>query len=52
MTLPAGVVSNLADFSISAWVYLANAPAAWSRVFDFGNNTTTYMFLTPRNGAN
>ena len=52
VTLPAGVVSNLTDFTIAAWVYLSNAPAFWTRIFDFGNNTTTYMFLSPKNGAN
>jgi hypothetical protein len=25
--------------------------AAWARVFDFGSNTTTYMFLTPWTGG-
>src|SRR6185437_6366238 len=25
--------------------------ANWSRIFDFGNDTTTYMFLTPQNGS-
>jgi hypothetical protein len=23
----------------------------WNRIFDFGDNTTVYMFLTPQNGA-
>jgi len=33
------------------WVKL-NSVANWTRIFDFGNNTTTNMFLTPQNGAN
>jgi len=48
--LPAGVVSGLNDFTISAWVYL-NSVTNWARVFDFGTGNTTYMFLTAENGA-
>jgi hypothetical protein len=33
-----------------AWVNLAST-GAWSRVFDFGDNTTTYLFLTPQCGG-
>jgi hypothetical protein len=47
VSLPTGVVDGLTDFTISAWVYL-DAVSTWSRVFDFGNNTTVNMFLTPR----
>jgi hypothetical protein len=28
-----------------------NSAAGWARIFDFGNNTTRYMFLTPTNGT-
>jgi hypothetical protein len=49
-SLPAGIVGSLSNFTIMAWVNL-NSTATWSRIFDFGNNTTTYMFLTPQNGA-
>ena len=51
VTLPAGVVSNLNDFTISAWVKQTTS-STWSRIFDFGTGTTVYMFLTPCNGAN
>jgi fibronectin type 3 domain-containing protein len=51
VTLPAGIVSALNDFSITAWVKL-DATANWARVFDFGSGTGVYMFLTTRNGAN
>ncbi|HEU5071356.1 MAG TPA: rhamnogalacturonan lyase B N-terminal domain-containing protein [Verrucomicrobiae bacterium] len=44
--LPTGVVSNLNDFTIAAWVKL-DTLVPWSRVFDFGSGTGTYMFLTP-----
>lgn len=50
VSLPAGIVGTLSNFTIEASVRL-NAAANWTRIFDFGNNTTTYMFLTPQNGA-
>ena len=50
VTLPTGVVDGLAEVTISTWVYL-NAASQWSRVFDFGNDTDVYMFLTPNNGV-
>jgi Concanavalin A-like lectin/glucanases superfamily/NedA-like, galactose-binding domain len=48
--LPAGIVSGLNDFTVSAWVNPAAIPT-WSRVFDFGTGTGTYMFLTVNAGA-
>jgi len=50
ISLPAGIVSALTNFTIETWVKL-NTTANWTRIFDFGNNTTTYMFLTPQNGS-
>ncbi|MFT3751753.1 MAG: T9SS type A sorting domain-containing protein [Paludibacter sp.] len=47
MTLPAGIVSTLTDFSISSWVHI-NTLNTWSRIFDFGTGTSYYMFLSPR----
>lgn len=35
--------------SFAAWVYW-NGGADWQRVFDFGNGTGKYFFLTPRSG--
>ena len=49
-SLPAGIVSTFSNFTIEAWVRL-NSTTNWSRIFDFGNNTTTNMFLTPQNGS-
>ncbi|BCU76113.1 LamG-like jellyroll fold domain-containing protein [Luteolibacter sp. LG18] len=49
VTLPTGVVNGLTTASISTWVNL-DTVSNWSRVFDFGTGTTTYMFLTPKNG--
>jgi len=49
VSLPNGIVSGLTSFSISAWVKLS-AATQWSRIFDFGTGTSTYMFLTPNAG--
>jgi len=51
LTLPAGVVSNLNDFTICAWVNPASLDT-WARVFDFGSGTATNMYLTTKNSAN
>ena len=39
----------MSNITVMAWINLASV-SYWSRIFDFGNNTTSYMFLTPRNG--
>jgi regulation of enolase protein 1 (concanavalin A-like superfamily) len=49
-TLPTGIVNSLSDFTISTWVKM-DALANWMRVFDFGNSTTQYMFLTLQAGT-
>jgi fibronectin type 3 domain-containing protein len=48
-SLPAGIVSAWSNCTLMAWVNLASV-SYWSRIFDFGNDTTTYLYLTPRNG--
>ena len=48
--LPGSIMSTLSNFTIEAWVKL-NSTANRNRIFDFGNDTTTYMFLTPQNGS-
>jgi rhamnogalacturonan endolyase len=50
VSLPQGVVSRLEDFTMAGWVYL-NSVSTWSRILDFGNDTTSYMFLTPRSAG-
>ena len=47
-TLPSGV-SNSVDVTISSWVYW-NGGSAFQRIFDFGNDTNSYMYLTPSSG--
>lgn len=42
---------NVTDFSFAAWVYW-NGGNWWQRIFDFGQDTNSYMFLTPSEGTN
>jgi hypothetical protein len=49
--LPAGMMAGVTNFTIAAWVCW-NGGSAWQRIFDFGNDTTSYMFLTPGSGNN
>ena len=48
--VPAGIMAGVTNFTIAAWVY-CNGGNAWQRIFDFGNDTTQYMFLTPDSGS-
>jgi len=50
VSLPLGIVVSLTNFTIEVWARL-NSTTNRSRLFDFGRNTTTNMFLTPRNGS-
>ncbi|MEI6949878.1 LamG-like jellyroll fold domain-containing protein [Paraflavisolibacter sp. H34] len=51
VTLPAGVMSTLKDFTIATWVNM-DAKANWMRLFDFGSGTANYMFLSVQAGSN
>ena len=51
VTFPTSIVNGLTACTISFWANL-DSTSNWQRFFDFGNNTTSNMFLTPRNGAN
>jgi hypothetical protein len=46
VTLPPAVV-NVADISVATWVYWNGTGGIWQRIFDFGRDTTNYMFLAP-----
>jgi len=48
--LPSGLLGNVQDFTVAVWVNLV-ASTQWSRIFDFGSGTGSYMFLTPRSSA-
>ncbi len=50
VSLPAGVVNGLTDFTISTWVNPVARPT-WSRIFDFGASTARGMFLTASAGS-
>lgn len=46
-------IADMDAMTISLWVnWRASSSVAWSRIFDFGNGTDAYMFLTPSNGSN
>jgi autotransporter-associated beta strand protein len=49
VTLPPNVATNT-SFSFAGWVYWNGGPS-WQRIFDFGNSTTDYLFLTPSSSA-
>jgi hypothetical protein len=44
------MMAGVTNFTIAVWVYW-NGGAAWQRIFDFGNDTTQYLFLTPGSGS-
>ncbi|MBA0882953.1 glycosyl hydrolase [Flavobacterium undicola] len=48
--LKEGVVEGLNDFTISTWVNL-NSLSNWSRIFDFGDSTGSWMALEAANGS-
>jgi hypothetical protein len=43
-------MAGVTNFTIAVWVYW-NGGNAWQRIFDFGNDPTNYMFLTPGSGG-
>lgn len=50
IVLPAGA-ADMEDFTVAVWVNW-DGGNQWQRIFDFGNNTSQFMFLTPRSGSN
>jgi hypothetical protein len=47
VTLPAGLLADACEATIATWVYINSNVNAWTRIWDFGQDTQTYMFLTP-----
>jgi len=41
-------VASSEELTVAMWVYLRST-AQWQRLFDFGNDTEHYLFLTPNN---
>lgn len=50
VTLPAGLFDT-DDVTVAAWVNW-DGGAIWQRIFDFGNDTSQYLFLTPSSYSN
>jgi hypothetical protein len=48
--LPANMFAGVTHFSVAVWVNW-DGGSAWQRIFDFGNGTTDYLFLTPSSGG-
>ncbi|WP_409473782.1 beta-L-arabinofuranosidase domain-containing protein [Streptomyces sp. HC307] len=45
--LPSGVLDGAGSITLSAWVKPTHE-GNWARIFDFGDNTTRYMYLAAR----
>ncbi|MCW1925725.1 glycosyl hydrolase [Luteolibacter arcticus] len=45
------IVSGVNDVTVAARVRW-NGGSNWQRIFDFGNNTSQYMLMTPKSGGN
>lgn len=43
-------VASSDELTVTMWVKISNT-TAWQRLFDFGNDTDHYLFLTPSNGS-
>lgn len=50
VSLPAGLARLCSDFTFAGWVNLTANPN-WARIFDFGSDQNTNMFLTARAGG-
>ncbi len=49
LQLPPNIAQSAA-FTFAAWVYW-DGGGNWQRIFDFGNDTSHYLFLTPQSGS-
>ncbi len=47
--MPVGVLNDLESVTISCWVYIDRS-VSYGRIWDFGSNTTTYMYLLDNGG--
>jgi uncharacterized protein len=48
LTLPGATIAGLTDFTLSVWVR-PTRQQSWARIFEAGNSTSRYLFLTQRN---
>lgn len=44
-------VSHHAEMTVGMWAKVGESSTAWQRLFDFGNSTEQYFFLTTNNGS-
>ncbi len=51
VTIPSGVVSGVDSLTVATWVNW-DGGGNWQRIFDFGDSTSRYMFLSPSSGGN
>ncbi|MBN1608658.1 MAG: LamG domain-containing protein [Polyangiaceae bacterium] len=47
VAMPAGLLADACEATIATWVYINSNVNAWTRIWDFGQDTNRYMFLTP-----
>ncbi|MFJ1811535.1 MULTISPECIES: beta-L-arabinofuranosidase domain-containing protein [unclassified Streptomyces] len=48
--LPSGVLGGATQVTLAAWVKPTH-DAGWTRIFDFGDDTTRYLYLAARNAG-
>ncbi|MER5193838.1 beta-L-arabinofuranosidase domain-containing protein [Streptomyces sp. NPDC002755] len=48
--LPSGVLGGATEITLAAWVKPTH-DAAWTRILDFGDDTTRYLYLAARNAS-
>jgi hypothetical protein len=51
VALPAGLLDGQHDVTIAAWIKVTST-TAFQRIFDFGSDTTNFMYLASANSAN
>ena len=50
LRIPSGVVGTVGNMTIAAWVNW-DGGGNWQRIFDFGDSTSRYLYLTPNTGG-
>jgi len=50
VSLPKGILNSANDITVATWVKL-DTITTWSRIFDMGNNTSVYMYITPKSST-
>ena len=50
LRIPSGVIGPVDRMTIAAWVNW-DGGGNWQRIFDFGDSTSRYLFLSPKSGS-